>query len=161
MIGSWYTLHYITLSSFQTPLTPKVTSGASTIAKKKNQLRNGANCSNTHNIIFSIIVLLICHYFTLHVLFHVLLRSLFLLKRTRSLTLFIPISHVRYIYAENIHSPVGSSLFGILSQMKSLTQNRYLIQNSNSPDWFRKISDFTDFYWYKITDQWPCKCSNP
>ena len=65
--------HYITLSSFQMPLTPKVTRGASTITcymkysppgparrlatqqvgttKKENQLCSGANCSNTHNII--------------------------------------------------------------------------------------------------------------
>ena len=41
---------------------------------------------------------LMCHYIILHVLLHVLLCSLFLLKRMRSLTFFIPISHVRYIY---------------------------------------------------------------
>ena len=62
-----------TSSSFQTPLTPKVTSSASTITcytkysppaqhagqlhsksgttKKENQLCSSANCSNTHNII--------------------------------------------------------------------------------------------------------------
>ena len=65
-------IHYITLSAFRTPPTPKVTSGASTITcytkysplaqhagqlhsksgttKKENQLCSGANCSNTHNI---------------------------------------------------------------------------------------------------------------
>ena len=70
------TLPYITLPSFQTQLTPKVTSGASTITcytkysppaqhagylhnksgttKKEIQLRSGANCSNTHNIISSV-----------------------------------------------------------------------------------------------------------
>ena len=70
---NYTTLHYITLSAFQTPPTPKVTSGASTITcytkysppaqhagqlhsksgttKKENQLCSGANCSNTHNII--------------------------------------------------------------------------------------------------------------
>ena len=71
----WATLHYITLSSFQTPLSPKVTSGASTITcytkycppaitqasysamhgkyttQKENQLHSGTNCSSTHNII--------------------------------------------------------------------------------------------------------------
>ena len=82
----YITLHYITLhttlSAFQTPPTPKVTSGASTITcyteysppaqhagysyiaiksgttKKENQLCSGADCSNadcsnTHNIISS------------------------------------------------------------------------------------------------------------
>ena len=42
-----------------------------------------------------------CHYsdyIILLVLLHVLLRSLLFLKRTRSLTFFIPISHVCYIY---------------------------------------------------------------
>ena len=59
-------LHYITSLSFQMPLAPKVTTGASTIgtcykkycppaqsgtSKKENLLRSGANCSKTHSII--------------------------------------------------------------------------------------------------------------
>ena len=41
----------------------------------------------------------------LHVLLHVLLRSLLFLKRTRSLTFFIPVSHVHYIYESHHAHP--------------------------------------------------------
>ena len=63
------TLHYITLSAFQTPPTPKVDQycinnnmlyeiqptrpAQSGTTKKENQLCSGANCSSTHNIISS------------------------------------------------------------------------------------------------------------
>ena len=66
-------LHQITLSSFQTPLTPikwpvvnqqlKPTAPVRRLAtqhtwydQKENQLRSGANCSKTHNIISYIVV---------------------------------------------------------------------------------------------------------
>ena len=59
-------------------------------------------------------IVLNCVTIILHVLFHVLLRSLLFLKRTRSLTFFIPISPVRYIYDVHLWLIDYSSSFGVL-----------------------------------------------
>ena len=50
---------------------------------------------------YSIALFLMCHYYILHVLLYVLLRSLLFLKRMRSLTFFIPNFHVCYIYGSD------------------------------------------------------------
>ena len=42
-----------------------------------------------------------CHYIILHIFLHILLRSLFFLKRMQSSTFFIPISQVCYICGKN------------------------------------------------------------
>ena len=71
---------------------------------------------SAHDIIIELFLMYIT-IVTLHVLFLVLLRSVFLLKRMQriSSTFFIPISHVRYIYGKN-NSFGLSSIHGIKSE---------------------------------------------
>ena len=71
-----------------------------------------------------------CHYIILHILLHVLLPSSFFLKRTHSLTFFIPISHVCYIY-----------WLDVCSEMKPLLISLKTVHSGCKPSSF--MSSFT------------------
>ena len=80
-----------------------------------------------------------CHY----IILHVLLRSLLFLKRTRSSTFFIPISHVRYGHASAV-ALVGCGGPGELQdrpprlQMSPRPSSRLLIRSVHSGFNFRR-----------------------
>ena len=76
----------------------------------------------------------------LHILLHVLLRSLLFLKRTRSLTFFIPISHVRYIYGKNGGVSLASTL--LLTCVSMQFKDKMLVSNfyTHEPYYSRPVS---------------------